>query len=470
MPWRLERRRSRHHESFNLCGTLVDVTSRSAHRGVRSLAFMTAAFVAGIAAGPARAAAPACFPERTVSAAITLRDDRRGVFGGLRAGQIVRLPAEPTAASGNWADIEIAEPIVISGRAERPYLVVFPRTDLEVQPGFSWVLAGAPLAILSGDQQTARVVVALPLHGDESLLPPVEVPCTLLSGTPPPDVTGWDSVGPLQEGRDQVLGRPVEWDGTRAIESDAGARSVPLVGHSFISDLRRAAPILVRLEGGRALVEVVSHRKWTRYRGWTARQGLRFRRKRAPDMFCGCLESGEWRRLASPPTPAAQLRKATPLRSTADGHTVTTLPGGASVIPQAVDGDESLVAWTDREERILLFGRVPTAALTPLSAADVNAVVAGRVRAPTTGTRLPDRLVVHARWGFGDVSFQTRTTVTPDGSFRFVSPVNRGKLEVSVEAPSELHLSATEYVELAAGKSTEVVLTLAPEESSPPDG
>jgi hypothetical protein len=70
------------------CGTLVDVTSRSAHRGVRSLAFMTAAFVAGIAAGPARAAAPACFPERTVSTAITLRDDRRGVFGGLRAGQI----------------------------------------------------------------------------------------------------------------------------------------------------------------------------------------------------------------------------------------------------------------------------------------------------------------------------------------------------------------------------------------------
>jgi hypothetical protein len=395
------------------------------------------------------------------------------VFGGLRAGQIVRLRAEPTAVSGDWADIEIAEPIAISGRTERRHLVVFARTDLEVQPGFSWVLAGAPLAILSGDQQTARVVVALPLHGDESRLPPVEVPCTFLRATAPPDVTGWDVVGPLQKGQDQVLGRPVEWNGTRVIESDGGARSVPLVGYSFVSDLRRSAPILVRLEGARALVEVVNHRDWTRYRGWTARQGLRFWRKRGPDMFCGCLESGQWQRLSFPPTPAAQLRKATPLRSTADGHTVATLPEGASVMPKVVDGDESLVAWIDREGRledlrILLFGRVPTAALTSVSAAAVNAVVTGKVRAPTIGTSIPDHLVVHATWGFGDVSFQTRTTVMPDGAFRLVAPVNRGNLEVWAETPRELRLSASEYVKLAAGKSAEVVLTLTPEQSSPP--
>ena len=78
---------------------------------MRTWSFMTSAFVVGILAGPARAEAPACFPERTVSAAIKLRDDRLGVFGGLRAGQVVRLRAEPTAASGDWADIDIAEPI-----------------------------------------------------------------------------------------------------------------------------------------------------------------------------------------------------------------------------------------------------------------------------------------------------------------------------------------------------------------------
>ena len=294
----------------------------------------------------------------------------------------------------------------------------------------------------------------------------------LLRGTPPPDVTGWDEVGPLQKGRDQVLGRPVEWD-YRLIESDDGARRVPLRGHSLVIDRRRSAPILVRLEGARALVEVVDHRHWKRYRGWTTREGLRFRRKRAPDMFCGCLESGEWRRMAFPPTPAVQLREATPLRSTVDGHTVATLPGGASVIPQVMDGDESLVAWNDREVhpgdlRILLFGRVPTAALTSLSAAAVNAVVTVRVRATTMGVSIPDRLVVHARWGIGDVSFQTRTTVTPDGSFRFVSPVNRGYLEVWAETPNELHVSAIEDVKLAPGKSAKIVLTLVPEESSPP--
>ena len=447
----------------------LGVTPQSSRRG---LAFMTSAFVVGILAGPARAEAPACFPERTVSAAIKLRDDRLGVFGGLRAGQVVRLRAEPTAASGDWADVDIAEPIAVAGRTERRYLAVFPRTDLEVQPGFSWVLAGAPLAILSGDQQTARVVVALPLHGDEPPLPPVEVPCTLLRGTAPPDVTGWDEVGPLQKGRNQVLGRPVEWD-YRVIESDDGARRVPLRGHSLVIDRRRSAPILVKLEGARALVEVVDHRHWKRYRGWTTREGLRFRRKRALDMDCGCLESGEWRRMAFPPTPAAQLREATPLRSTVDGHTVAILPGGASVIPQAMDGDESLVAWNDREGRpddlrILLFGQVPTAALTSVSAAAVNAVVMGKVRTPTAGTSIPDSLVVHARWGFGDLQFQTRTAVTPDGSFRFVSPLNRGNLELWAETPSGLHRSASEYVKLAPGKSAKVVLTLVPEESSPP--
>jgi len=426
--------------------------------------------MAGIAAGPAHAAEPACFPERTVSAAIKLHDDRLHVFGGLSAGQIVRLRAESTAASGDWADIEIAEPIAVSGRTERKHLVVFPRQDLEVRPGLAWVLSGAPLAIQSGNQQTARVVVAPPLRGDEPQLPPVEVPCTLLRGTAPPEVMGWDTVGPRKNGRDQVLGRAVEWDGTRVIESDAGARSVPLRGQSVLYDGRRTAPILVRLEGARALVEVVNHRDWTRYRGWTAAQGLRFRRTRSPDVICGCSESGEWLSLGLPRKPAAPLREATPLRSTADGRPVATLPGGGSVIPRLVDGDESLVVWTHSGARsggILLFGRVPTAALTSVTAPAVNAVVAGKVRAPTTGTSIPDGLVVHAKWGFGEVSFQVRATVAPDGSFRLVSPVNRGTLEVWVETSSEHHLSATEYVALAAGKTAKVVLALKPDESEP---
>jgi len=139
-----------------------------------------------------------------------------------------------------------------------------------------------------------------------------------------------------------------------------------------------------------------------------------------------------------------------------------------------VDGDESLVVWTDRQaradvHRIVLFGRVPTAALKSVSAAAVNAVVMGKVRASAPGQSLPDRLLVHARWGLRDVPFETQTTVTPDGSFRLVSPINGGTLAVWAEVPTERHVSRTEYVELAAGKRAEVVLQLAPEASAPAD-
>jgi hypothetical protein len=116
---------------------------------------------------------------------------------------------------------------------------------------------------------------------------------------------------------------------------------------------------------------------------------------------------------------------------------------------------------------ILLFGRVPTAALASVTAPAVDAVVAGKVQAATKGTSISDGLIVHAKWGFGEVSFQVRTTVSPDGSFRLVSPVNRGRLEVWVETPSEHALSTTEYVALAAGKIAKVVLTLKPDENEP---
>jgi hypothetical protein len=62
---------------------------------------------------------------------------------------------------------------------------------------------------------------------------------------------------------------------------------------------------------------------------------------------------------------------------------------------------------------------------------------------------------------------QLRATASTDGSFRLVSRINRGTLKVWVETSSERRLSAMEYVELAAGKSARVVLTLTPDESEP---
>jgi hypothetical protein len=396
---------------------------------------------------------------------IVLRDDRLQPIGGLYTGTVVRLREDPTAASGKWADVEIAAPIVVGGRVERDRLLVFAGVDLEVEPGLAWVLAGAPLAILSGDAQRARVIVASP-HGEKPQLRPVEVPCTLLRGTPPSETIGWDAIGPLLPGRDRVPGRPVSWVGDRVLESDAGAPSVPVEGRAFTYDQRRRAPILIRIEGERALVEIVDNWHWTRVRGWTAREGLRHRYPHLPEAFCGCANSGEWLTLISPAKPNVTLADATPLRSIADGRVVATLPRDAVVTPRRIGETESLVVWTDRARprdppHLALIGRIPTAALGTLSAGRVNAVVVGRVKPARPGAALPDQLVIDADPNFHVFLSRLRIPVAKDGSFRFVAPANNDRLGVSVQTPGGQTLSEWQLpVELKPGKTSTVSITL----------
>jgi hypothetical protein len=426
---------------------------------------MLAAVVA--AAGAARAAEPPCFPERTVAATVSLTDERGRVFGGLRAGAPVRVRDEPdVGAHGDdraWADVELAEPLAVAGRTGRRKLVVFARADIEVQPGLAWLMAGAPLEVLSGDAQRARVVLARSLEDHDALtLPPVEVSCALLRGAPPPEIVEWDTLGPLRRDHHRFAGRPVDWDGKRELESDAGARSAPLHGGVSTLDERRRAAVLVRFEGARALVEVVDHYNWSRHRGWTPRDGLRFVRKRVPEAICGCAEGEGWLRLAFwAPRRLVRLRAPTPLLAVADGRTLATLPAGTPVGPLSVIGDESLVVWTaPRTKRpgltpqLLLFGHVPTAALGPVDAAAVNAAVEGQLAPELAGAPF----VVRAQWQSGDVSFPLRVSVEAHGSFRLVSPVNRGRLRIWAETPTGHRLSDDVTAQLAPGKTAHVLL------------
>jgi hypothetical protein len=428
-------------------------------------AWVLGGLVAGATCRSARAAAPPCFPERTVSESISLRDDHSQVFGGLRAGQVVQVRDQPADGSGTWADIEIARPIAVHGRTDRRKLVVFARADIEAQPGLAWLLAGAPLWVVSGDQQRARVVVAAPLN-ERPLLPAVEVSCALLRGTAPPDIVGWDELGPLQKGRDQVAGAPVDWDGTRELESDTGAQSIPLNGGDRLLDGRRNGSILVKQEGARALVEVVDHFNWVRHRGWTSRDGLRFEPTKVPDVICGCAEGAGWLLMTFPERPRGRLKSAAALRSVADNRPFATLPVGESVIALAVRGDDSLVVWTlpvvdgqvGPDPQQVLFGLVPTDAIAGLSASRVNAVVTGRANLRRHGAPYRGPVVVHARWGHGGVSFETHVSPAPDGSFRLTAPVNRGSLSICLQDNDGEAFWTCEYVHPRAGKVVRVNL------------
>jgi hypothetical protein len=275
---------------------------RGIHRSSRLIAVAAAVYLTGVATRGARASAPACFAERTVFESVALRDDRFVAFGGLRQGQEVHVRDEPGADGGKWSAVEIARPIAVTGLAERHKLVVFARVEIEAQPGLAWLLAGAPLAIVSGDQERARVVVARP-EGEKPQLPAVDVPCTLLRGTAPPEIVGWDFEGPLHRDRAaRIAGPPVDWKGERQLESEAGARSVPLYGRAELIDGRRRASILVSAAGDRALIVIVDRYEWTRHRGWTPRAGLDTRRPRkSPDVMCGCLEGASWLTVTYPP-------------------------------------------------------------------------------------------------------------------------------------------------------------------------
>jgi hypothetical protein len=326
------------------------------------------------------------------------------------------------------------------------------------------VLSGTPLTILSGDAQHARVVVASP-SGEKPQLRPVDVPCALLRGTPPPETIRWDVIGPLLPGRDRVPGRPVEWEGDRVLESDAAAPSVPVQGRAINYDEHPRAPILIRVEGARALIEIVDNWHWTRIRGWTAREGLRHHFPHLPDVSCSCANPGEWLSLLFPAKPNVRLAEPTPLRSIADGRVVATLPRDSAVTPRWIGETESLVVWTDparprHPPRVALIGHIPTSALGRLSAGRVNAFVAGHVKPARPGVALPDQLIIEADPTFHVFLSRLRVPVAKDGSFRTVAPANNGSLDVSVQTPGGRSLSGPEFVKLKPGKTTAVSISL----------
>jgi hypothetical protein len=419
------------------------------------------------AAGVAGASAPACFPERTVLEPTPLRDRRGAQIGGAFPGQVVRI-ADDASGDATSVDVELAEPVTVHARADRRKLGVFARVELEVQPGATWVMVGAPLEILSGDRDHARVEIGGP-HAARPTLPPFDVPCDLLVWAPPPEIVGWDVDGPLAKDRDRVVGRPVSWDGMRELESDGGARSPPLAGGAASHDGRRTASILLETEAARARVEVVDHLEWVRRRGWTPRAGLRLRYPKVPDVTCGCFEPGRWVLLASPTRGSATLAAPASLRAIAGGAPLASLPLGTAVIALRIERDEAFVAWTSppdgkvgRDPKLALFGLVPVEALAGAPASTVNAVVEGKL-APPPDQATRRGLLVHARWGSRDLGLDARAAPAADGSFHLVAPANRGFVDVSVEAPEDAPRWRPAHAQVDAGKVVIVTLKREPD-------
>lgn len=312
-------------------------------------------------AASARAAAPACFPERTVLWAAHLSDDEGRVFGGVRAGQVVHVVEDRVGDDDDEALVEVRTPVVVRGRLPRDRLLVFARREIPVEKDWSWWLAEAPLWALDGDGKHARVNRAEP-HGSRSGLPDVTVACAELRGTSPRIHYQDACVGARHASPSRSSGVPVHWEGPVEMTGPGGPQlmSEPAVFH------------LIRREGARVLVDRIEYWKWLRVRGWADGAGMRRGRPGLGGRGHGCCEGALMGEATGAPL---TLRRREALRVSGPGARSVWLTARTRIHEVARLQDELFVryeghspgrAWTTVE----LMGWIPISA------------VAGRVRLP----------------------------------------------------------------------------------------
>lgn len=111
----------------------------------------------------ARAEPPSCFPERTVLWAVPLVDSEGRTFGGIRAGQTVRVLEDFVCADGNEAQIEVNEPIHVRAKVPRKVLLAFARQELAQNGGFVRWAAGAPVVLGKPENGVPRLFLQIPI-------------------------------------------------------------------------------------------------------------------------------------------------------------------------------------------------------------------------------------------------------------------------------------------------------------------
>lgn len=325
-----------------------------------------------LAAAPAAARPPACFPERTVLWAAPLHDPEGRPLGGVRAGQMVHVLDDAIGPRGDQALIEVRAPVVVRGIVQRDRLLAFSADEIPIEPDWSWWLAGAPLWLLEGDAKSARINRAEP-HGELSSFPDVTVACGKLTARPLARLHHDACRGASFASPSRRAGQPVHWEAPVVITGPAGQR--------FTHDGGELG--LLRRTDDRVLVDMVHGWDDFRVRGWAPAAGMK---PVAPGYGYGrghaCCEGtlylpreGEGQRL--------RLARAATLHEARAGAAITNLPRGATVHALGRFHDRILVAYHGRGPglaftTIALVGWVSRADLA--SAPDLPAAWRGRVR------------------------------------------------------------------------------------------
>jgi len=369
-----------------------------------------------LALAPARAAAvaPVCFPERTVLWAEDLKDAAGRRLGGVRAGQTVRVLDDRLGDAGKLAEVEVEAPLRIVGRVRRKALLVFAADDLEVVPRRVWWLRGRALTPERQEEKGVRVTWAEP-HGEASPYPSVVVPCDRISGKPVGEV--W---------RDQCHGAtpdvypepepepPVVWWKKGLVVRAADVGGAGDTQHDV--DQGR----LLKERGDRALVEFVDTWEGVRIRAWVPSKRMR----RGPPQLGGrgtlhlCCE-GRLRHERG--RPAGPLAANAPIHATPGEAAFATLPAGAFVRWQQIEGDFAKVLWRwpvahSDDYTLLVEGWVARGALPDRLSADATPSVNGRVALPPGQPTSTFALVVVTFRSGG--SRAVSRAVQPDGRFR----------------------------------------------------
>jgi hypothetical protein len=209
----------------------------------------------------AAAAAPLCFPERTVLGGAEVRDTDGTIIGGVRAGQVVRL-LRHQPPDEVWVSVD--GPVKLQGRIWDARPLVFLRKDVAVEKGL-WLLAGTPVEIVRGNERGVGIAKQRGHHQRYADKVLAVVDCRELSPQPVTALkTDWcHGAVPAIIPR-ATAGEPIHFDGGQVTFVD---RKPP---QTFSVD----AAGLLKQRDKRAYVEITGwnrHVAFIRARGWVDR-------------------------------------------------------------------------------------------------------------------------------------------------------------------------------------------------------
>lgn len=373
-------------------------------------------------ASGARAARPACFPERTVMFAAEVRDEQGRVLGGVRAGQVVRLLDDNLGRGRAEALIEVQAPARLRGFVPLIKLHVFLRRDQELDPGWVWRLAETPVRIV-GRAGQAVLVTWTEGHGHDSSYPPQKTSCRDLTGKPPGklDISGCSGAWP------NIERKPA---GERAhLDDDVQVLRGPENQHIRNGGLAG----LIRTNGDEALVEVIDA-AWffepQRIRAWVDRKAVTLGPPTSMSATGhGCCEG--WLRGFGVGQPGAALTQDVDLRVEPSAAPFVRVPKGSRF--RILDRGEGQMrrivfmwpGWDSDTYQAEVAGWAPVAVLPPVEKPRWQRAVFGRLRV-ADGRQPADFTGYHVGMFDSHERVHVEGKVAPDGRFEIWVPSPKG--------------------------------------------